>query len=140
MCYHKLYLSDEDLRVGYDSIMKSIEHGDEQWSTKLADNLNNHYEFRATVALREKLNASESSGAKTKTNPSSKDGAEEQEEGGSQRIIYCMEFNKGTCTFPKSHVGKFQGKQVTKWHICRNCLKNKELNSHGEKDCKNKKA
>ena len=135
MCYHKLYLSDEDLRIGYDSILKSVEHGEEEWSPRLAENLNRHYEFRATAVLREKLNAAESNKDKAKGG-TVKEVSEEGEEGGTEKLVYCMEFNKGTCTFAKSHVGKFRSKQVTKWHVCRTCLKAKELNAHAEKDCK----
>ena len=140
MCYHKLYLSDEDLRVGYDSTLKSVEQGEETWSPALVDNLNRHYEFRVTAVLREKLQASETLNNKAKNSPPTKDSQEESDEGGSEKVVYCMDYNKGTCTHSKSHVGKFRGKQVTKWHVCRVCLKDKELKCHPEKECKSKQA
>ena len=31
ICYHKQYLSDRDLRIGYDSILKKVEQGREKW-------------------------------------------------------------------------------------------------------------
>ena len=46
-------------------------------------------------------------------------------------------------TMDKSHPGKWKGKKVTKWHVCRKCLKNGSLRQdHTEKDakCPNKEA
>ena len=141
MSYHKLYLNDEDLRMGYDSVMKTVEQGVEPWLDRLAGNLEKFYEFRANVVLRDKVINGDKKLAGG--NKDTKEGEEvvgtsgEEVEG---KVIYCMDFNKGSCTHEKSHVGKWKGKKLTKWHVCRSCLKNSELLAHPEKDCPNKQA
>ena len=139
MCYHKLYLCDEDLRNGYDAILKTVEQGTQSWSEKLAENLNTHYEFRANVVWREKLATDKTKGQGVASeHHAHKDNKSDEQDDSENKIIYCMEFNKSTCAHNKSHNGKWKGKSVTKWHICRSCLRNKELAHHSEKDCKNK--
>ena len=53
LCYHKLYLNDDDLRNGYDAILKTVEQGTAQWGPELAQSLNSYCEFRANIAWRE---------------------------------------------------------------------------------------
>lgn len=58
-----------------------------------------------------------------------------------EKVIYCLDFNKGKCEKEQSHMGKFGGKDVLKQHICRACLvTEKEKRSHSEIDetCPNK--
>ena len=136
VCYHQKYLPDDDLRVGYDTILKRLEQGEEQWSAKLGEDLHVFYDYRANVLLREKTTSDKS---KQKTVSSENDKKEEEgdetKEGG--RIIYCMEYNLGKCAFDKSHKGKFRGKTgITKWHVCKACLKHGDLEKHAEKDGK----
>ena len=50
ICYHKLYLNDEDLRNGYD-VMKQVEQGNLSWNDDLGSKLHEHYVFRANVNL-----------------------------------------------------------------------------------------
>ena len=146
LCYHKLYLSDEDLKAGYDSVLKSVEQGSEQWSDRLAMNLNAFCEFRANVAWREKSavcgpnsTGQNKSKSDNKTSPDPSKTTESNPDEPEGKVIYCMDFNKGMCPHDKSHPGKWKGKKVTKWYICKVCLRNSELNSHAERDCKNKK-
>ena len=135
LSYHKLYLGDEDLRLGYAAVLNKVEQGQEGWSNSLAEDLHKHFEFRANVIWREKMAGGDKNKSKDSTNIAAKDDDDDEPEG---KVIYCMEYNKGTCTSEKSHVGKFRGKKVTKWHVCRVCLKANELVNHPEKDCKNK--
>ena len=37
LCYHKKYLGDEDLREGYDNILKRVEQGKLSWNENLAE-------------------------------------------------------------------------------------------------------
>ena len=39
ICYHKNYLTDQDLRQGYDDTLKKVERGQEKWSMLLAEDL-----------------------------------------------------------------------------------------------------
>ena len=55
ICYHKLYLDDEDLRNGYDDIMKKVEHETLGWTDELPDKLHEHYIFRANVNLHKRV-------------------------------------------------------------------------------------
>ena len=58
ICYRKQYLKDDDLRNGYDSIMKKVEQGNLNWTDDLAEELHKHYDYRANIILRERLNDS----------------------------------------------------------------------------------
>ena len=50
-------------------------------------------------------------------------------------VIWCKEFNKGTCTQNNNHDQLFQGKVVKVSHICRKCYsKKKKNNKHREND------
>ena len=44
-------------------------------------------------------------------------------------VVWCREYNQGTCSHTASHEGKFFGQTVKKLHICSTCLKreNKKL-------------
>ena len=55
ICYHKQYLSDQDLRNGYDNILKKVEQGLEDWDGRLAEDLHEYFDYHTTVLLREKL-------------------------------------------------------------------------------------
>ena len=137
LCYHKLYLNDEDLRTGYDSVLKTVEQGQEVWSSKLASNLNNHLEFRANVAWREKIDkVTNGNKKKDSVSDTSKSDLGSVSEEAEPKLIYCMDFNKGICSNQKSHYGKWKGKKLMKWHVCKACLKNSEIKNHAEKDCK----
>ena len=143
LCYHKLYLNDEDLCIGYDTTMKKVEHGEEQWSPKLAEELHIFLDYRATVISRERMKEMENKmndkgkGKKDdKTGTDSKLTDDGNEENSEFKPIFCMDYNKGECSYSKSHTGKWRGKKTTKWHVCRACLKNNELAPHPENDPK----
>jgi hypothetical protein len=53
----------------------------------------------------------------------------------SEDIVWCNEFNKGTCQHNVDHTGYFRNRQVKKLHICRLCWSNdKEKRKHIETD------
>ena len=119
MCYHKLYLNDDDLKSGYDAILKTIEQGATHWSPSPCAGVKAHYEFQANVVWRERLAENKKSGSANGTSTSSNDNSKpdsksEDSEDSENKIIYCMEFNKGNCSQSKSHQGKWKGKTVTK--------------------------
>ena len=62
VCYHKEYLGDEDLRNGYDAILKRVEQGNEVWGAHLGEELHKHYDYRANVIVRNKLQDSKNKG------------------------------------------------------------------------------
>ena len=154
LCYHKLYLTDEDLRTGYDTTLKKVEQGLQGWNPQLAEELQVLLDYRASVISRERMKEMEQkmwdNNKKKKETRDPKDTKEEgkndvndgNEETPEVKPIFCMDYNRGECSFSKSHTGKWKGKRVTKWHICRICLRNNELLPHPESDssCPAKKA
>ena len=134
MAYHKTYLQDDELRIGYDTILKKVEQEEMEWGPKMAEDLNRFYEARGQAQLREQLQIKPPQPAAGEEKNNKKEPGEDPDNGGDSKIIYCMEFNKGTCSEEKSHVGKWKGKKCTKWHICRACIKHQELSNHPEGD------
>ena len=132
LCYHKNYLCDEDLRDGYDEIMKSIERKQQDWNAALGEHLHEILGYRANVIVREKLNAAaeaNNGGSFTKVeNKKSADRRKDEE--GSERIIYCQDYNSNKCPHPSHHEGRFAGNKVTKWHYCKKCLVKGDRRTH----------
>ena len=95
-------------------------------------------EFRANVRAREKLEKSAQGGNNAKSTNSAptnvkKSNADKGKPG--DKAIYCNDYNKGTCTLSDHHQGKYNGKLITRWHICKKCLlEGKERKSHPEND------
>ena len=57
-----------------------------------------------------------------------------------ERKKYCLDFNRGTCKFDKSHKGKINGTNVFKLHVCKRCLVQEDIEAqHAEKDCPKQK-
>ena len=141
ICYHKLYLNDEELREGYDQIMKRIERGTHDWDEALGEHLHELLNYRANVILREKVNEGNHNQF---TKVEGKKAAKERKAGesGKERFVYCMDFNNGSCTQRDHHEGKFNGVKVTKFHVCRKCHGFGEMKSHREGDpsCPRKEA
>ena len=64
-------------------------------------------------------------------------------QGGSDRVIFCADFQKKTCTQDDSHYGWFFGNRIMLHHVCGVCLKEsnqKAQHSPSSGDCPNKKA
>ena len=138
LAYHKSYLEDEDLRTGYAAILKKVEQDTREWDLSLAEELHRFYELRGQALLREQIQKKEAgSTADSQSNYNygkTDNNNEENETSNETKIIYCMEFNKGTCNMEKAHTGKWKGKKCTKWHVCKTCIKFQELNNHPEGD------
>ena len=49
-------------------------------------------------------------------------------------IIWCKDYNKGTCKQNDNYDQLFQGKMVKVCHICRKCYSKKKKNTHKELD------
>ena len=152
LCYHKQYLQDDELRIGYDVTMKRVEHGLDQWSLKMVDEMHKFFEYRANVIAREALAKADNtshgknSQKSVKENQSSATKLDQKGDDSNpdRSIVFCMDFNRNQCNQHKSHIGKWQGKQVMKYHVCRSCLRNNDVTNHSEMDPKcpqyNKKA
>ena len=137
ICYHKQYLKDDDLRNGYNSIMKKVEQGNLNWTDDLAEELHKHYDYRANIILRERLNDSNYIAKKTdKTDRGgeTKTGELIFEDLKRSKPVFCMEFNHNSYNNPESHEGNFGGKKCIKWHICHRCRQFGELRNHPELD------
>ena len=144
ICYHKQYLSDYDLRSGYDTVLKKVEQGSESWSDKLGEQLHQLYNYRALAIMREKMQNARIENSTVATNKHKIDkkspdksviNSDDQE---TNRPIFCMEYNQGACRFNESHEGHFAGKKTIKWHICRKCRRMGTIAHHPEKDCPKK--
>ena len=141
VCYHKKYLQDEDLREGYDTILKKVEQGTAEWSRMLSEELHLFYDYRANAILREKSGGLTAGKQKGKTENNETETAEGDEDKDAGKVIYCLDYNLNKCSHDKSHKGKWKGKQgVWKWHVCKTCLRSGELNHHrdGDTKCPNK--
>ena len=55
LCYHKMYLQDDELRDGYDQMLKKVERGMQGWDPVLGEHLHEYLNYRANVILREKI-------------------------------------------------------------------------------------
>ena len=134
LCYHKNYLNDNDLREGYDTIMKQVEQGKITWGDNLAGRLHEHLDYRANVIMRNKIAQQERSSkvepkkATPDRNPTGPENTTKE------RIIYCLEYNQGSCPHADNHEGRFNNKKVVKFHICRRCHREGEFRSHRELD------
>ena len=132
ICYHKEYLSDSELRNGYEDILKQVEQGALGWEDDLTGKLHEHFVFRANINLRNRIENDRFTTVSRKVdkmdNKTKKGNTEE-------RIIYCQEFNKKTCIHQDHHEGRFMNKRVTKCHLCSKCLKMGEKRSHPGMDC-----
>ena len=142
ICYHQSYLSDSEIRGGYDQLLKKVEQGVSEWDSNLGESLHEYYDYQANKIIRDKLNkehykTDRSSNSQhipdTRITRSDTKKTEEQ-------TIFCGLYNKGKCNFEDHHEGRFSNRPVTKWHICSRCLKNGEKRSHPEGDpaCPNK--
>ena len=141
LCYHKLYLSDAELREGYDQIMKRVERGTQDWDEALGEHLHELLNYRANVILREKIH-DESGQPFTKVESKKMKEKRPTDSGYENRIIYCQDYNSGKCSARDHHEGRFSGKKVTKFHICKKCHTLGEIKSHREIDqqCPNRNA
>ena len=134
IAYHKNYLQDEDLRDGYDVMMKKVEHGYQQWDEVLGEHLHKFLNFRVNLQARERAQATENNRPFTKV---------ETKRSGDRRndykdkVIYCQDYNNNRCPHLDHHEGKFAGNKVTKWHICKKCAEKGENRSHRwtDKEC-----
>ena len=143
ICYHKQYLADDDLRTGYDNVLKKVEQGATSWGENLGGQLSDFYDYRANVILKTKLQHKEmpprgdkhraESGESTSSNSSSTDNYtfEDLER---NKPVFCMEYNKLKCQHSNTHEGQFGGRKCLKWHICRRCRCFGEIRHHPEED------
>ena len=146
ICYHRKYLSEDELKIGYDIILKSVEQGQADWSSALQEDLHKFYDYRAMAILREKNTSGMSEDRKRPAfqgSPKDQESKEEDEApmaDDTGKIIYCLDFNNGKCSHDKAHAGKWKGKKVMKWHICKNCIRKGKIQQHKDSDpeCKNK--
>ena len=138
LCYHKNYMEDDKLREGYEAILQQVEQGKLNWSDELGIKLHEHLDYRANVNMRNKVSQQET----TKTDRkqySDRKSIEVKNNG--ERVIYCLDYNLGKCPHSDHHEGRFAGKKVTKFHICRRCHTEGEFKSHKDSEpaCPNKK-
>ena len=129
ICYHKKYVQDSDLQEGYDTILKQIEQGKLQWKDDLGQKLHEHLDYRANVIIRNKIAQQEAKSEQRKSHNNKKlttqDGGNPKD-----RVIYCLEYNQGTCPHSDHHEGRFNRKKVFKFHICQRCHKEGDFKSH----------
>ena len=140
LCYHKRYLGDDDLREGYDSILKQGEQGKLNWKDDLADKLHNHLDYRANVIIRDRVALQEGFN-KTEVSKQTEKRVNPTDSNVKDKIYYCLEFNLNNCPHSDNHEGRMGSKKVTKFHICRKYHKDGEFKSHREMDecCPRKK-
>ena len=132
LCYHQKYLEDEELQEGYNTILKKVEQGKLKWCDNLGDRLHEHLDYRANVNMRNKMSLQETVGKADKKNQGEKRATEIKNNG--EKVVYCLKYNLGTCLQADHHDGRFAGKKVTKFHICRKCHREGDFKSHKDSD------
>ena len=134
LCYHRQYLGVEDLRDQYDATMKNIERGLHSWNdvTVLELQMHSSLTFRATVNARNAENPQ----VRVDKNDKKEVKKEVSKQFPDGKVVYCLDYNKGSCPFEDHHQGVWNKKNVTKWHICRQCIKleGNPKKSHPEND------
>ena len=134
------YLTDCELREGYDYIFKKVEQGVRDWDESLSDELHQFLDYHVNVIARSKLGkhrSTEGKGAgglehQKKTARTGTERAVEDLE--KNHPVFCMEYNNNTCQQQSSHEGNFRGRKCIKWHICRRCRQFNEIAHHPETD------
>lgn len=125
----------------YKAVILKVEKGLFAWSSELVSKVESMLD-RAVSRMRT------SKGTKSdSTNKENGENAKNKKELGiltkqGEKIIYCLDYNRGQCDKTSSHKGKFAGKEVVKQHVCKVCLAtDKEQRSHKEGDevCPNKR-
>ena len=121
LAYKNEILSKEDIIKQYVNFMRKIEKGRFRWGSKSALR-----QFEQQLLYNISVDRKDY-----------KDKHKISQKKWEERKKYCLDYNRGTCTYSDSHEGKLNGVQVMKMHICRKCLinENKEV-KHAEKDCK----
>ena len=141
LCYHSSYLTTDELKAQYSATLQRIERGSAKWDPILAERLHNDLAFRASVSSREHDKAqvskeSKSSDKNTRANMPNKSDSKLPSE---NKIHYCADFNRGSCSFNDNHEGKLNNKDVTLWHVCKRCLlsdaKLKRLHPESDPEC-----
>ena len=143
LCYHKMYLEDEDLRNGYDQIVKKVERGMQGWDRVFGEHLHEYLNYRVNVNLREQIQEGNTAPfTKVDRKKNRQDENNKMSLENKERVIYCQDYNNQRCRFKDHHKGKFAGKTVTKFHICKKCHQSGEIRSHRETDdfCPRKEA
>ena len=133
LCYHKKYLGDTDLHEGYDTVLKQVEQGKINWGDDLGSKLHEHLDYRANVIIRDRL-AAQGSSHKQESGRIPNDKKTTVDSAKPDKVIYCLEYNLGTCPQHDHHKGRFGQKKVTKFHICRKCHKDGDFKSHRDGD------
>ena len=116
LCYHKSYLDDKTLRDGYDQMLKRVERGTQEWDEALGEHLHELLNYKANVMMRERFQDGKE-GPFTKVESRKSKVTDNRIE----RVVYCNDYNNGNCNQRDHHEGKFAGKKVTRFHICRKC-------------------
>ena len=96
--------------------MKKVEQDILTWNNDLGNILHQHLDYHAYVILRDKFTPDKEKDEgftkvefkKPKQNPI------EDKHG---KIIYCADYNAGTCAHSDNHEGRFSNRRVTKFHI-----------------------
>ena len=110
----------------------------QDWDPVLGEYLHEYLDYRANIILREKVQAETQSGNNsnpfTKVENKKASNKRMTDKDGEQKVVYCLEFNTNTCAHHDHHPGRFGGKNMTKFHVCRKCHQAGEIKSHKEMD------
>ena len=120
LAYKKEHLNQEEIINQYISFVRKVEKGKFKWGSK-STMRQFEQQLIYCISIENKRGEAKSKQLKNKMD---------------DRVKYCLDFNRGKCSFDKVHEGKINGEWVMKQHVCRKCLINQRVEvNHAEKDC-----
>ena len=114
LAYKAQFLDRSALIYRYAGFLRKVEKGQHKWGSEDAPReLDEALRFKTFTSFKKPWSKSNDSGAKPS---SSSDGNKSY-----GKKFYCLDYNKGTCSFGDSHEGRFNRATVWKIHMCRRC-------------------
>ena len=125
LAYKSQFLDVKVLLDVYAGFIRKVEKGLIEWGAQppLRD-LEENLRFRTFTAI-----------SKAVDNKSDKQKSKFERSNRNDKKFYCLDFNRGKCTYPDSHDGFFNKKPIFKHHICKACWEKDAIDKkHAEID------
>ena len=125
LAYRHEMIPIKEILAQYASFLSKIEKGKYKWGSK-KDLANFEKQLMYSMSVERVKPESEKVVNKSKVKAS---GREEKKK-------YCLDYNVGTCVRDSPHEGQLKGNVVLKYHVCKKCLMDHNLERyHPSKEC-----